>query len=105
MNKDYEIIKKYLLNNQWDIDLFEENFPFVKELPNIELSEDEFIIFTDGYLFTAEFHDEEKCWEYDSSRFYELTNEQDNFIKMREVDIPYYAIDFIENQAFESVEV
>lgn len=104
MNKDYEIIKKYLLNNQWDIDWFEKTYPNVK-IPVFYVNKPEFIIFTNGYLFTAKFHDEENCWEYDSSRFYELISEQDDFIKMREVDIPYYAVDFIENQAFESVEV
>lgn len=97
MTKEYEDIKKYILENSWDIDKFEEIYPET-EIPCLKINEDEQLIFIDGYLFPVKFHDNIGKYEFDGDRFYTLENEK--FIKIQGNDV-LLAIDFIENEAYE----
>lgn len=102
MNKEYEHIKKYLLENKFDKKWFEETFPNVNIPDIITYNDDETIIFTDGYLFSVSFDEEQHGICYGFPQFYELENNE-KFIKITGNDI-YQAIDFIDNQVYEIYE-
>jgi polyribonucleotide nucleotidyltransferase len=79
--RDYIMIKKYLLENEFDMDAFKHKYPDIK-VPNIEIGEFQNLIFANGYLFSVIFHYNRNFFQIDNKKFFKLDLEKNEFIKV-----------------------
>lgn len=90
--RDYIMIKKYLLENEFNIDTFKREYPDIK-VPNIRAGEFQNIIFVNGYLFPIEFYYNRNFFQISDRKTFKLDLEKKQFIKVTQFSEIY--IDFI----------
>lgn len=90
--RDYIMIKKYLLENEFNINTFKHEYPDIK-VPNIKVGEFQNIIFVNGYLFPITFHYNRNFFQISDTKAFKLDLEKKQFTKVTQFYEIY--IDFI----------
>lgn len=90
--RDYIMIKKYLLGNEFNIDTFKREYPDIK-VPNIEVGEFQNLIFANGYLFPITFYYNRNFFQISDAKTFTLDLEKKEFTKVTQFSEIY--IDFI----------
>lgn len=81
--RDYIMIKKYLLSNEFNMESFKLKHSNV-EIPDVSINTDigQHLIFANGYLFSVIFHYNRNFFQIDNKKFFKLDLEQNKFIEV-----------------------